>query len=317
MRTDSLTTTHRLLSLAQQIAISDAAEIRAIAAVLQVRVAARAVRCTLRAIAAFAAYGARRLTRASKRAICVAVSRAGKSAQCALARRACSGQNCSRARLFKLATHQLHRETRETRQIMHTCCVEYSKVRQPSVGSCRQRRKRSPRAQELAASQDKAAAETLAERPRQLATLLRQCQLQSGVSDQAVRKLGADLEMVMALHQLSQLQVNCALLPPFMPGGAYAAPLHCFAPPARGYDASTRARSPSGFDARAHLGTRTARASTARIGAHMWLVPCVLLGATPASSHGMPHAVKLARGPHRRLAPCLQLSPTRIAASTP
>lgn len=64
MRTDSLTTTHRLLSLAQQVAISDAAEIRAIAAVLQVRVAARAVRCTLtlRAIAACAAYSARRFT---------------------------------------------------------------------------------------------------------------------------------------------------------------------------------------------------------------------------------------------------------------
>jgi len=62
--------------------------------------------------------------------------------------------------------------------------------------------------------QDKAAAESLAERPRQLANLLRQCQMQSGVSDQAVRKLGADLEMVVALHQLSQLQVNCARPPP-------------------------------------------------------------------------------------------------------
>ena len=37
MRPDSLTTTHRLLSLAQQIAVNDAAEIRAIAAVVQVR----------------------------------------------------------------------------------------------------------------------------------------------------------------------------------------------------------------------------------------------------------------------------------------
>lgn len=59
--------------------------------------------------------------------------------------------------------------------------------------------------------QGKAASETLPERPRKLVKLVKQCQLQSGASDQVIRKLGSDLEMVVAFHQLSQLQVNCAL----------------------------------------------------------------------------------------------------------
>jgi hypothetical protein len=59
--------------------------------------------------------------------------------------------------------------------------------------------------------QGKAASETLPDLPRKLVKLVKQCQLQSGASDQVIRKLGSDLEMVVACHQLSQLQVNCAL----------------------------------------------------------------------------------------------------------
>jgi hypothetical protein len=50
----------------------------------------------------------------------------------------------------------------------------------------------------------------LSEQPSKLAHLLTQCHTKYGVSDTAMRKLGSDLEMVVAFHQLAQLQVNCA-----------------------------------------------------------------------------------------------------------
>lgn len=65
---------------------------------------------------------------------------------------------------------------------------------------------------ELGRVQGKAASESLPERPRKFVKLVKHCQLQSGASDQVIQKLGSDLEMVVAFHQLSQLQVNCALL---------------------------------------------------------------------------------------------------------
>ena len=60
--------------------------------------------------------------------------------------------------------------------------------------------------------QSKQPSSTLTEQPGQLAHLLTQCQMKYGVSDTAMRKLGSDLEMVVAFHQLAQLQVNCAHL---------------------------------------------------------------------------------------------------------